>query len=90
MRDGAKLREDACRARNDQPGVLAAFNNLAISILAGPQEHLEIRAAAWAVQQEFCACDSSGSPKNALGAGDRLGRPGQSPRRPAVSGFACA
>ena len=34
VRDGAKLREDACRARKgNQPGVLAAFNNLAISIL---------------------------------------------------------
>ena len=34
VRDGAKLREDACRARKGhQPGVLAAFNNLAISIL---------------------------------------------------------
>ena len=34
VRDGAKLREDACRARKGhQPGVLAACNNLAISIL---------------------------------------------------------
>ena len=34
VRDGAKLREDACRARKgNQPGVLAACNNLAISIL---------------------------------------------------------
>ena len=34
VRDGTKLREDACRARKgNQPGVLAACNNLAISIL---------------------------------------------------------
>ena len=34
VRDGAKLQEDASRARKgSQPGVLAAFSNLAISML---------------------------------------------------------